>query len=376
MRFLYRLAAAPVLAFSGAHCTWQTDLPSAAAATPIERDRELVITDDAVLGALSGNAADGPLSFRRAMEHLAMQPATGDATLAWMSGWSQRLRDEGQAARADSLDAMITCPWLRRAPGNQCSASCDACSAKVLHLEDAPFRLIAVANRTDLSVMPDRAADGGEGRLVFALTDGPADSDGSSSLPLTVIVECAQRGSAKDWAGRWHALGSIPDDAFPAGLAALVGAFVQAGNLAQIRTGDALTGPLVLHEFHLESGQLVPSNVRNTPDYSSVSAADIRAFCADQADVIKNGLHVLPASWLAKASALDAEMPTYLATVPSHDALVHGTCAGCHHDAERGFQIDPLAKGVRKLSRFLVDPSKDRDEIGRRVEWMQLTLSQ
>jgi len=376
MNFSYRLGAAAVLVLSGAHCTWQTALPNAAAAIPVERDRELVITDDGILGALSGNAADGPMSFRRAMEHLTTQQASGDATLAWMSRWSQRLRDEGQAARADSLDATITCPWLRRAPDNQCSASCDACAAKVLRLEDAPFRLIAVANRTDLSVMPDRAADGGEGRLVFALTDGPADSDGSPSLPLTAIVEYMQQGSAKDWAGRWHALGSLPAGAFPDGLAALVGAFVQGGTLAQIRTGDAFTGPLVLHEFHLESGQLVPRNVRNTPDWSSVSAADIRAFCADHADAIENGTHVLPPSWLAKASALDAGVPTYLATVPSHVALVHGTCGGCHGDAERGFQIDPLAKGDRKLSRFLVDPSKALDEIGRRVEWMQLTLSQ
>jgi hypothetical protein len=341
----------------------------------VDRDRELVVTDDAVLRSLSTNGAGGPLSFRRAIEHLAPGGTSSDFTLAWLSGWSRRLRDEGQTARADVLDAQVTCPWLRRNPESACSPSCDACASKVLRLEDAPFRLIAVANRTDLSVMPDRAADGGEGRLVFALTDGAADVEDAMALPMTVIVEYAQQGTAKDWAARWHALGSVSDDAFVSSLTELAGLFVDAGSLAQIRTGDALTGPLVLHEFHLESGALAAKSVRNTPDWAAVSEPQVRAFCTENADALENGTQVLPAAWLASSSSLDAEPPAFLSTVTDHDALVHGTCGGCHRDAERGFQIDPLAHGTLKLSRFLVDPSKDRDEIGRRVAWMQLTLS-
>jgi hypothetical protein len=40
------------------------------------------------------------------------------------------------------------------------------------------------------------------------------------------------------------------------------------------------------------------------------------------------------------------------------------------------FPIDPLATGDRRLSRFLLDAAKDQDELGRRAEWMQLTLGQ
>jgi hypothetical protein len=362
--------------FLSAHCTWNVALPADAGAIQIDRGREILVTDDATLASLSNNAADDPLSFRHAMDHLPTSQAPASATLAWMRNWSRRLRDEGESARADALDAKVTCPWLQRTPANACSDSCDVCAAQELELEQAPFRLIAVANRTDLSVMPDRAADGGEGRLVFALTDGAADSADTRALPFTVIIEYAQSGTALTWASRWHALGALANDTFPAGLTGLTAAFVESGNLAQIRTGDAVTGALLLHEFHLTSGELVASDVRNTPDWAAVSEADMRAFCGDNATAIESDTHVLPAAWLAPSSQLDASTPAYLATIADHDALVAGTCGGCHAKTDHGFQIDPLATGDQKLSRFLVAPTESLDEIGRRIEWMQLTLSQ
>lgn len=376
MRSFEALGVAACLTVSLACCTWQTGLPSDAASIPVDRDRELVVTDDAVLASLSNDASDAPLSFRHAMERVFSSQPAGEATLAWMAAWSQRLRDEGMPERADALDATVTCPWLRRNPDNRCDASCDSCASRVLRLEDAPLRLVAVANRTDLSVMPDRSADGGEGRLIFALTDGAADSRGAPALPVTVALEYGQQGSAKDWASRWHALGALPDAAFPGALAALVGTFVDAGAIAQVRTGDAATGPLVLHEFHLETGALVAARVRDTPDWNVVSEDDIRTFCSANGDAIENGTFVLPEPWLAASAPIDAQPPSYLTGIPHHDAFLGGTCAGCHSKADRGFQIDPLATGAARLSRFLVDPTADTDEIRRRVEWMQLTLAQ
>jgi hypothetical protein len=360
MKPLLLILIAVLAAIGLAGCTWQTDLPASAAAIHVDRGRELLVTDDAVLASLSSNANDGPLGFRHVMSRLPLHESPEATTLAWMNGWSQRLRDEGETARADSFDVRLLC---------------ESCAIKRLRLEEAPFRLIAVANRTDLSVLPDRAADGGEGRLVFALTNGPGDTPEAPALPFTVIIEYAQRGSARDWSSRWHALGAANDAVFPERLAGVAGAFVEPGTLAQIRTGDALTGPLVLHEFHLEGGAIVPTTVRNTPSWAAVSEADVRAFVADQRDAIENGTHVLPSSWLASSSALHASPPPYVATLMGHDALVKGTCGGCHDASERGFQIDPLATGTAKLSRFLVDPSKELDEMGRRAEWMQVTLA-
>jgi hypothetical protein len=81
-------------------------------------------------------------------------------------------------------------------------------------------------------------------------------------------------------------------------------------------------------------------------------------------------------SWWASHASPDEPPPAYVSGLTQHDALVQLTCAGCHALSENGFQIDPIAKGDAKLSRFLVDPSEDHDEVRRRVEWMQLALWQ
>jgi hypothetical protein len=353
-------------------CIWETDLPPGATSIHVEPGRELVVTDEGLVsGPLAQNATTGPLSFRQAMGGL---PVSEGATLRWLQAWSQRLQDEGHADRATTFDRRVTCPWLRAAPENQCDAACASCTVASLRPEAAPFRLIALSNRTDLSVMPDRAADGGEGRLVFAITDGPGDDPSSASLPVTVIFEYAQQGTALDWSKRWHALGQASDADFPASLVALTQTFVASGTLAQIRTADALTGPMVLHQFQLQSGELVATNVRNTPDWNRVPASSIQAFADSHADALGNGTAVLPSAWWAASSSTSDVPPAYVSDVTQHDALVRGTCDGCHALTENGFQIDPMAKGEAKLSRFLVDPTKAQDEIGRRTEWMQLTL--
>jgi hypothetical protein len=363
------LLALPSLAIG---CIWQTALPAGATSIPVEPGRELIVTDEALLsGPLAQNQAIGPLSFRQAMSAL---PLGEGATLSWLQAWSSRLKDEGYPERATTFDQQVTCPWLRAVPENECDQACVLCTAHTLRLDLAPLRLIAVANRTDLSVMPDRAADGGEGRLVFAITDGRGDDPTSRSLPVTVIFEYAQQGTALEWTQRWHALGQASDAAFPASLVALTQTFVASGALAQIRTADALTGPMMLHQFHVESGELVATNVRNSPDWTVVTASAMTEFANDNGGAIQAGTAVFPSSWWATDSLLDQQPPAYVSDLPQHDLLVQMSCGGCHALSDSGFQIDPTAKGDSKLSRFLVDPSKGQDEMRRRTEWMQLTL--
>ena len=358
------MRVAVLLALATSACTWDATPPEP---SPAERGRDLVVTDDDTLASLSKNASGDPLSFRRAIERV----APGGA-LPWMRAWAQRLRDEGAPARADLLDG-VTCAWLRSAPDSGCTDDCTTCAATDLPLDRAPFRLVAVVNRTDLADMPDRAADGGEGRLVFGLTDGPADN-GAPARAMTVAFEYAQPGAARDWAERWHDLAALDAADFPAALVKLA-SWVDAGTLAQLRTADAVTGPLVLHEFHRASGALVPAAVRNTPDWTRVSEADLRAFCDADGDAIAAGTHVLPAAWLARSASLDDAPPAYVAGLPDHDALLANTCGGCHAKTDDGFQLDPRARGDAKLSRFLVDPSGAPDEVGRRAAWAAQTLS-
>jgi hypothetical protein len=362
------------LALSASACTWQTDLPSGATSIPVRADRELLVTDDSpALAALSSNQAEGPLSFRTATSRL---PLTDDgSTLRWLDAWSRRLADEGHPDRAAAFDQRVTCAWLKRAPSNACDDACGTCAARILPMDAAPFRLAAVANRTDLSVMPDRAADGGEGRLVFALASGAGDDPAAAPLPMTVIFEYAQVGTALDWTKRWHALGAAADADFPAALAGVAGVFVSAGTLAQVRTADALTGPLVMHQFQIEAGELVAANVRNSPDWSRLDEPTVHAYADANAEALEAGTALMPKAWWASAASIGDE-PSWTAGLPEHDALIGATCGGCHAKTDTGFQIDPLAAGKARLSRFLSDPTGQPDELARRVTWMQLTLFQ
>lgn len=344
-------------------CTWETDLPAEARVIDVVPTRELMVVDDAALARAPG--------FVDSMERL---PLAESGTLRWLSSWSRHLEAESHGDRGAKLAASVTCRWLRASEANACDPACTSCAAHALLSEAAPFRLVAIANRTDLAATPDRAADGGEGRLVFALTDGPAADPRSSTLPLTVIFEYAQAGSALEWSRRWHALGALPDQAFPDALAALVSSFVDLGRLAQIRTADAFTGPLVLSQFEIVSGELVAAPVRNTPDFGRVGRDELRAFAEENGPEIDDGTFVLPRAWWAASSAMAERPPAWVSEVPRHEAILRQTCAGCHAIADTGFQIDPQKTGVSRLSRFLSDETRPSDELRRRADWMRLTL--
>ena len=92
------------------------------------------------------------------------------------------------------------------------------------------------------------------------------------------------------------------------------------------------------------------------------------------ASEIDDGTFVLPRDWWASSSAAAEAAPAFVRDVPRHEALLRQTCAGCHAQTERGFQIDPLAVGTKRLSRFLSAPDEEDDELRRRAAWMQLTL--
>src|SRR6185295_13567890 len=100
------------------------------------------------------------------------------------------------------------------------------------------------------------------------------------------------------------------------------------------------TGPMLLHPFVVKDRAIAPSNVRNSPDWSRVDEAAVRAFADGNADAIVNGTAVLPEAWWAASSAVADQPPPWISRVREHDALVRQTCGGCHAQAEAGFQID------------------------------------
>jgi hypothetical protein len=276
------IAAAVLLACAACGPLTEDRASAPDASCEIDPFKELLVIDEAITSSpLANNANGGPLGFRHTMEQIAGSPEDAPATTrAWLEKWAP--------------------PSL----------------TKDFDLARAPFRLIGVANRIDLSEEP-AGSGAGEARLLFGATDGPGDDPSSRPLPITVIVELHLVGDRATWAKRWHALGAQGaagkiDAEYTQALVTLVTDFVHGDNLAQLRVNDATTDVLgTMLEFHRDAWTTDPS------------ARFVTAALA---------VGPLPAS----------------------------TCRDCHGGVnpaiDSAFHVSPLRQGSAKLSRFLFDP--------------------
>jgi hypothetical protein len=316
--------------------------------------RELVVVDDDAI-ARSGvtfrtvaEASSDPQSFARSL----------------LEAYAEAAPDRAAASKARG-----TCPWLRRTASNRCDATCTHCDARVLDLDESPYRLVAVANRVDLGRAPDALSPAGEGRLVFAVTDGPA-GHGGAPLAMTVIFEYALAGEAREWASRFHALSAIDrrSAAFSDELARVVSGFT--ATLAQVRVDDAAFGeggrPLFA-ELALAGATLRPRRLRNTPD-PAIDAAEIASFVRANEEAVLTDRWILPDAM--RARTIESPHAWTLPAVPerTRKAFAQGTCNGCHggeQPAAAGFHVTPWGTNEGRLSRFLRDPQGGGDELSR-----------
>ena len=254
-------------------------------AEPVEAFKELVVVDEEVLeDARAKNANAGPWSFRHAVE----QMAPGDPSelvRVWLESWITQKElnsfplDRVLESRAEAMTSKILCPWYQLTPENGCDAACTKCTAKKLDLAKAPFRLIAITNRMDQR-HEVASEQNGEGRLVFALTHGPADDPASDALAMTVIFEylLPETRSTRQWADAWHAVGKYPSigEDYRAALESVTSSFTKRGSrpagphgssIGQIRTNESyLNWIWQQREFGLgQDGLLHLQPTRNTP---------------------------------------------------------------------------------------------------------------
>lgn len=358
------------LAFAFAACATQAESPPS---IPVDPDRELLVTDWATLSVLGDSTTAAPLSFRAALEALDGPERAPELARAWLRDTSARLRAEGTPDRATKLDE-VTCAWRRATPSNACDVDCVACARDHLDLSRAPFRLAAVVNRLDLATQPDRVGEAGEGRLVFELTSG------LDARPFAIIFEYAQRGAAREWATRWHALRDVSEGTFAGALSELVGEGLVARGattLARVRTADGVTGPLRMDErtFDRNARALVAVPLRNTVDWARVPEAEVRDFLLREGDALARGTALFPPSWWASSvTETGAAPPRWLTSARNGDLLRDATCTGCHARTREGFQIEPGRYGRARLSTLLADDSRD-GEMHRRTVFLQLNLS-
>lgn len=360
-----------------AACSPSDDTPTGCDGVRIERFRELVIVDEAVVsGARASNAARGPFGFAHAMVELGGgEREARELARGWLAAWD--------AAEQGRVRARVTCPWLRRTAGNGCDTSCARCEREELDLDVAPFRLAAIANRLDLGEHPDALSDAGEGRLVFALVDGAGDDPRAPAMEATVIFEYAQPAGRLERAAAWHALSRHVDvdDAYQDALARVTEAFVARRGgappaLAQIRVDDAAIAPSpVLRELALDpTGRaLVFRGLRNTPrpdlDADDALARWVRA----NEDDILHDRHVVPEAMRAASIGRGGRWALPSAKEDTRKAFSLGTCNGCHGDEAAtlgGFHVSPSERGPARLSRFLHDPGHGRsDDLARREDF-------
>ncbi|HEY3817724.1 MAG TPA: hypothetical protein VGL81_11160 [Polyangiaceae bacterium] len=322
-------------------CTPVNDaLPSRCEAIEIDAARELTVTDPAIVGSPR-------LGFARVMAAVLGDDPDLSAR-AWMDAWSAV---PGEASLADE----VTQPWA-------------AASARGLDLSRAPFELVAVANRIDLSTLSTPTSTrAGELRFVYGLVTA------SARRPLTVILELQLPASKSvaEWASAWHALGSLDGDAYPQGLLALVDAVLAEPLRGQVRTQDARRQTPLLLEFDLGTGApLAPSALFNQPA-GDVDPTALETFVTAEQQEVLAGTLVLPRSMLA--ASVTTVRPPPLSGVPSNvaDAFVDTTCSGCHTaepTVDGTFHISPLRRGADALSPFLSNPSGPPDELSRRAE--------
>lgn len=313
-------------------------LPAQCEAIAVDPMRELVVTDSTTVGSAH-------LGFAHVMGAV-LAGGGDDAARSWMDAWSAAPGEGGIATD-------VTGPWA-------------ASGGAGLDLSSAPFELIAVSNRIDLSTLgPGRV---GELRFVYGLVTGGV------RRPLTVIVELQlpPTQTAAQWATAWHELGSLEGDANQAALFAIVDAVLAQPLHGQVRTQDARVTPSILLELDLNDGEpLTCSGLFNEPA-ANVDPQALSAFVSTHQDAILADAQVLP-GWMLAASTTATPHDYALGGISADvaDTFASETCSGCHSGQptlDGTFHISPFRRGVDALSPFLLDPSGAPDELSRRAE--------
>lgn len=360
----------------------------------IEPLRSIEIVHPLVVGdARASNLTDGPWSFRRLIENMAVSSNTAD-TDAFLRGifesWQTDNFINGEfILRRPNVDAQIL---------SNNNFSSVGPSGRTFNLANAPFELIAVASRLDLR----STTQGGEGRFIFALKNPPPVQGNAS---MTLIAEFALPLRAPldtplKWANKWHELDVLDPvtqtAAFNSKLQEITdfvsarGAFPGRPNgsaINQVRTNEIqLASPWQLREFRMStSGQMLPSPTAVSPNHDAVNQSQaLRDFIAQNPvltatnntsffnlktpDVFGtsffNGGKADQSFSTGQASSFAAWSLSATETQDNNVAVDNFgllTCNGCHTENKRTtdqafYQVSPFnpgTDGTGRLSRFM-----------------------
>jgi hypothetical protein len=343
---------------------------------PVDRFKELMIVDPAVVEDPVRTKPGGPWSFRHVVEEMAPSADAAPAFVeAWINEWSVTTVNGFPLTPKPAGTTKFLADWPRSANGE-------------LDLDQAPLKLIAVSNRLDLRDKT-RTDSAGEGRLLFAVQQGGAPAS------FTVIFEYVlPTDDTKDvtfWVNQWHSLGAVaPGESYNAALEKVTRLFTDRGAspsrpngsaLGQLRTNELMLGnPWELREFRIaDGGQLHASTTLQAPDQSLNGDATLAQFVTDNADAVSRGTHVVPPEMLGGVAP---ETDESVWKIPGIDedlrhAFALQTCNGCHTTETKSkdgfFHVSPTGSGTARLSLFLNDTADStNDELARRAGELSL----
>ncbi|MFP2905289.1 Ig-like domain-containing protein [Pyxidicoccus sp. 3LFB2] len=322
---------------------------------PIIPERELFIRDLGVVndpvrtqwsGTLptSSGVADGAWSFGRLAAQMAGSVPPEDFVRNWLAQWetAQTVNGQNVPARTAIIPQLIN-GWPKRPDGK-------------LDLTKSPMRLLAIVNRMDVRDLSLGSA--GEGRFVFGVLDASGNAQ-----QFTVILEydlpAQTRMDVRDWANRWHALGTQTPGTpgFNDALQAITDRFAaknaapgrpNGSALNQLRTNEiALASPWQLREFRLDAttGQLKQAPVALTPASSLRTSSTLASFINTNTPLLMDG--GVPAVPLqvdggafrgAVSEVLQPWTPPGVTNPEARHRFALNTCDGCHfHETNTSF---------------------------------------
>jgi hypothetical protein len=362
--------------------------------TPIAQ-KELFVTDVSVVNATSftnyvkgkwNTDKEGGFSFGRLVDNLARvekptDQQRSDLVMNWLRLWETPQTINGQiiAARPRIREVLIT-PWKLASVGKlgNTSSRCDATPATDFTCKlsfgpnDVPFRLLAIVNRPDLRLVPERndatTGSAGQGRFVFGVLDAA-----KQPLPFVIIFEymvpVRSNSDIQGYAEKWHKLGKIPfGSKFNEALHALTLEFTKwnrapwrnnGSALLQIRTNEVAiaepgsdpTNPIngsmwEMREFIVgQNGNIVVDTVKQEPPIALSGTPILSDWVNANASAILAGKHEVPADhmgtpFLAASSFTPFEFTWQVngASEELRHAFAINTCNGCHRkETNTGF---------------------------------------
>ena len=310
----------------------------------VNREKELLIRHLSVVNAPEAKGK-GPWSFYGLMESLADGGDTKTFILDWMETWEepQVINDIPLPPRPLMRDLVVQYWKFLDHPDVFGDVSDEAW---VMNPANAPFDLLAIMNRIDLSCEDENGVplDAGEGRFVFGVR-----TFFDEQLPFTVIFEYIQPATdiptRSRWAHNWRSQGQLDfGEAFNLSLQVITRCFAQPQNLRTIRTNENAFDPdWEMREFHLSADRkLVPAPVERTIDLARYNAGGplnhlLVKYLKENKDAIAVGRHIVPETFGENNEPfVAAHAPvTGIWQAPGIDpktrhAFALNTCMGCH----------------------------------------------